>query len=95
VTQPAAGLTTLVDADGYEHVAFETARRTLCLDHLVADCAPGRATAGPCPTCVYVKSKLARRWRGSELEPKGLPAGALSPDSQLGGAASHASRRRS
>jgi hypothetical protein len=58
-------LQVVVDASAVCHFAYATARRTLCLDHLTAECelAVSELPAGECPVCNETRRKLERRRR--------------------------------
>ena len=53
-------LTRLVDVAGVEHLAYPTARRTLCLEHFADQCSPTPPAKGTCPTCTHVRKQLKR-----------------------------------
>ena len=55
-----AVLTRLVDATGIRHIAFETARRTLCLEQFVTHCSPEGSEHGTCETCIDVRKRMKR-----------------------------------
>jgi hypothetical protein len=61
VSRPqAAQLTRRVDALGVEHFAYHSARRTLCLQQLAADCSTTAPATATCPTCARVRQQLKR-----------------------------------
>ena len=63
MTDPSVGgsLVRLVDPAGVEHFGYATARRTLCLERLVADCTPDRpVTGGTCRACTQVRKRIGR-----------------------------------
>jgi DNA-binding NarL/FixJ family response regulator len=70
-------LTQPVDAAGIRHIAFETARRTLCLEHFVSDCSSDRAEHGACATCIDVRRRM-KRPRFVTATPS-EPLGAIAP----------------
>ena len=54
-------LVRVVDVAGVEHLAYPTARRTLCLERLVAECLPKQpVTAGTCATCTQARKRMSR-----------------------------------
>ena len=53
-------LTGLVDVAGVEHLAYPTARRTLCLERFADQCSPTRPATSTCPTCTHVRNQLKR-----------------------------------
>ena len=50
----------IVDGAGVEHLGYPTARRTLCLDHFVAQCSPARRAEDTCSTCAAVRQRMRR-----------------------------------
>jgi hypothetical protein len=62
-TNPSLGgsLLRVVDVDGVEHLGYQTARRTLCLERLLADCSPTQpATAGTGTACTQARQRMRR-----------------------------------
>ena len=54
-------LVRLIDVDGVEHLGYRTARRTLCLERLVAECSPKQpVTAATCEACASVRKRMSR-----------------------------------
>jgi hypothetical protein len=54
-------LVRMVDLAGVEHLGYQTARRTLCLERLIAECSPKQpATAGTCTACTQVRRRISR-----------------------------------
>ncbi len=64
-----AVLGTAVDAAGVQHLGYRSARRTLCLEHLLADCMPGREARSMCEDCEDVRRRLGRGGRLPALGP--------------------------
>jgi hypothetical protein len=59
-----ATLFVIVDPSGTPHYAYTTARRTLCLDVVTADCRETHELEGRlCPICESTRRKLSRRRR--------------------------------
>jgi hypothetical protein len=62
-TDPSLGgsLVRVVDVAGVEHLGYQTARRTLCLERLVAACSPEQpVTRGRCTACARVRKRMSR-----------------------------------
>ena len=53
-------VTRLVDVTRIEHLAYPTARRTLCLERFVNQCSTTRPANGTCPTCTHVLKQMKR-----------------------------------
>ena len=66
-------LTQPVDAAGVQHIAFETARRTLCLEHFVSDCSSDRGEHVTCATCIDVRQRMKRpRFKATQIQEVGV-----------------------
>ena len=53
-------LTGPVDVAGVDHLAYPTARRTLCLERFAEQCSPTRQATSTCPTCTHVRNQMKR-----------------------------------
>ena len=57
-----AVLRVVIDDTGVGHLAYATARRTICLEHLTGDCDPvaGPLPAAECGVCSDTRRRLQR-----------------------------------
>ena len=69
-------LTGLVDVAGVEHLAYTTARRTLCLERFADQCSLTRPVTSACATCTHVREQM-KRARCTDAKTTHLRAGAV------------------
>ena len=65
----------LVDVAGIEHLRYQTARRTLCLERLVSECSATRRASSTCSTCTHVREQM-KRAHSNEREAAHAPGAA-------------------